>query len=178
MAYAHISNDGNASVSREFVFNGVTYSAGASINTNIDFSYSRLGWTWEFINIGNNTFKFGTLLDAKWFTLEPKADGAFQTGDQITQLSSSKKFNLVLPTMGLPVDYNPVKYLNLFAEGSGMPAGKHGYLFDSEAGIKIIPPKWFGIVGSYRYFGLKAKDGDQFAKLTYNGPYVGVTVRY
>lgn len=174
VAYAHVSNDGSATVQKEFVFNGTTYPVGANINSKIDFSYSRLGWTWEFINIDNNTFKFGTMLDADWFILEPKINGNLNT----LQFDASKKFNLVLPTIGLAADYNPVKYVNLFADAAGIAAGKYGYMFDFEAGIKVIPVKWFSIVGAYRYLELKAKSDSNYAKVTYNGPYVGMTFRY
>ena len=69
LAIAHISNDGSTTVQRGFTFHGTTFPAGATINSEIDFTYSRLGWTWEFINIDKNTFKFGTVLDADWVGL-------------------------------------------------------------------------------------------------------------
>jgi len=78
----------------------------------------------------------------------------------------------------LAADYNPVKYLNIFATGEGIAAGKYGYVFDGEVGIKVIPVPWLSIKGAYRYMELKAKDGADFAKVSYNGPYVGLTLRY
>jgi hypothetical protein len=178
LAVAHISNDGSASVQKEFEFHGTTFPVGASINSKSDFTYSRLGWTWEFINIDKNTFKFGTVLDVDWFTLEPKINGTLDVNNNTTQLEASKKFNVVIPTIGLAADYNPVKYINIFANGGGMAAGKYGYAFDGEVGVKVIPVPWLSIKGAYRYMELKAKSDSDFAKVTYNGPYVGVTIRY
>jgi hypothetical protein len=178
LGVANVSNDGSATVQKQFVFNGTTYPVGANINTTIDFTYSRLGWTWEFINIDKNTFKFGAMLDIDWLMLEPKINGTLSAGSSTSHFDASKKFNLVLPTIGLAADYNPVKYVNIFADAEGIAAGKYGYVFDFEAGIKVIPVKWFSIVGAYRYLELKAKDNGASAKVTYNGPYVGVTFRY
>ena len=178
LGVAHVSNDGGASVQKEFVFNGVTYPVGANIYSKLDFTYSRLGWTWEFINIGHNTFKFGTMLDVDWYILEPKINGSLTVNDNAMQFDSSKTFNLLLPTIGLAADYNPVKYINVFADASGIAEGSYGYVVDAEAGVKVIPVKWFSIVGSYRYFELKAKSDGSSAKATYNGPYVGVTLRF
>jgi len=178
LAIAHISNDGSASVQRDFTFHGTTFPVGAAINSEMDFTYSRLGWIWEFINIDKNTFKFGTVLDLDWFILDPKINGILNVNNKVTEYDAEKKFNLVLPTIGLAADYNPVKYLNIFATGEGVAAGKYGYLVDGEVGVKVIPVPWISIKGAYRYMELKAKDGNDFAKVTYNGPYVGVTLRY
>jgi hypothetical protein len=175
---AHISNDGSKKVQSEFVFNGTTYPVGAKVDTTIDFTYSRLGWTWQFINIANNTFKFGTMLDMDWFILDPKINGTVTVDNSKSHLDASRKFNLLLPTIGLAADCNPIKYLNIFADASGIMSGKYGYMADAEIGVKVIPIKWFSIVGSYRYLELKAKDGSDTAKITYNGPYVGLTIRY
>jgi hypothetical protein len=37
--------------------------------------------------------------------------------------------------------------LNIFVEGSGMTAGQYGYMYDVEAGIKLIPIKILSIMG-------------------------------
>jgi len=176
--YAHISNDGSKTVQSEFVFNGVTYPVGARINSSLDFTYTRLGWTWQFINIANNTFKFGPMLDFDWFILDPKINGTLKIDSSKAQLEAERKFNLILPTIGLAADCNPIKYINIFADASGIMSGKYGYMADAEIGVKVIPIKWFSIVGSYRYMELKAKDGVNTAKVTYNGPYFGLTFRY
>ena len=178
LGFAHISNDGFIGVQRAFVFSGTTYPVGAKIDSTIDFTYSRLGWTWQFINIGNNTFKFGPMLDVDWFILDPKISGTVTLGGSKTVLEASKTFHLVLPTVGLAADINPVKYVNIFANGAGIMAGKYGYMADAEVGVKVMPIKWFSIVGAYRYLEIKAKDGSSSAKVTYNGPYVGLTFRY
>jgi hypothetical protein len=178
LAVAHISNDGSKTVQKEFVFDGVTYPVGARADSTLDFTYSKLGWTWQFINIANNTFKFGPMLDLDWFILDPEINGTVTVGGSKAHLDARREFNLLLPTIGVALDINPVKYVNIFGDASGIISGKYGYMADVEIGVKVIPVEWFSIVGSYRYLELKAKDGSSFAKVTYNGPYVGLTLRY
>jgi len=78
----------------------------------------------------------------------------------------------------LAVDLNPHQIINIFAELSGMTAGKYGYFIDGEAGVKIMPIKNVGLIGGYRLFDIKAKDDPDFAKLRIDGFFAGLTVRF
>jgi hypothetical protein len=68
--------------------------------------------------------------------------------------------------------------VNIFAEGSGLTAGSYGYVYDAEAGVKLIPVKFLSIIGGYRIFGIKAKHHHDYAKLMFHGPFAGATLRF
>jgi hypothetical protein len=173
-AYTQISYSGDKNVKRTIEFGGEIYTVGTRVITDLDLQYVRLGWVWQFINIKNGTLKFGTLLEAKGFWI----DASLEAPNQIPPIKESEQFVAGLPTIGVALDINPHKIINIFGEISGMTAGKYGYFLDGEAGIKIIPLKNLSIIGGYRIFDIKAEDDPDFAKLRISGLFAGATLRF
>lgn len=174
VAYTQVAYEGDANLQRTIEFNGTTYNAGTRILTDLDIKYARIGWAWQFINIGSGIVKLGTLLEARGFWTE----GTLEAPDLATPLKEKEEFWFVLPTIGAILDINPHRMWNIFAEGSGMTAGKYGYMYDVEAGVKLIPIKILSIMAGYRLMEFKAEDEPDFAKVRVYGPFVGVTVRF
>jgi len=174
LAYTQISYSGDKDVEKTIEFGGKTYIDGTRVLTDLDVKYARLGWVWQFINIANGKFKLGTLLEAKGFWV----DMSLEAPNLVPPIKESKKLAAALPTIGVALDINPHKIVNIFVEVSGLPAGKYGYFLDGEAGAKIIPIKNLSIVGGYRIFDIKANDDPNYAKLKISGPFVGATLRF
>ena len=173
LAYTQVDYDGEANLQRTILFNGTTYNVGTRVLTDLDIKYGRIGWVWQFINI-RDIVKFGTLLEAKVFRFK----GSLDAPDLVPAIKQTESFTFGLPTIGVALDINPHKMLNIFAEGSGLPAGNYGYIYDVEAGIKLIPVKTLSIIGGYRLLEFKAEEDEDFAKARLHGPFVGVTVRF
>jgi len=173
-AYTQVGYDGEANIQRTILFDGTTFNVGTRVLTDLDIKYGRIGWAWQFINIDNGFFKLGTLIEGKGFWTKT----TLETPDLTPALREKEKFRFALPAIGAALDINPHKMLNIFAEGSGLPAGKYGYMYDVEAGIKLIPIKILSIMGGYRLLEFKVKHDRDFAKVRVHGPFVGVTVRF
>jgi len=174
LAYTQISYSGDKNVERTIEFGGETYHVGTRVITGLDVKYLRLGWVWQFINVADGKVKFGTLLEAKGFWVYT----SLEAPDILPPVKESKNFAIGLPTIGVALDINPHKVVNIFAEISGLPAGEYGYFLDGEAGIKIIPIKNLSILGGYRIFDIKAEDDPDFARLRISGPFIGATLRF
>ncbi len=174
LAYTQISYSGNKNVERTIEFGGETYTVGTPVITDLDVKYLRLGWVWQFINIAEGKVKFGTLLEVKGFWI----DTTLEAPNMVPPIKESEKFAIGLPTIGVALDINPHKMVNIFAEISGLPAGKYGYFLDGKAGIKIIPIKNLSILSGYRIFDIKAENAPDFAKLRISGPFIGATLRF
>lgn len=174
VSYTQISYDGDKEIDKTIDFAGETYSIGTRVITDLELKYLRLGWIWQFVNIRNGTFKFGTVLEGKvaWI------DASLDAPNEIPPVKESEKLWGGLPTIGVAVDINPHEVVNIFGEISGMTAGKYGYFIDGEAGVRIIPIKNLSIIGGYRIFDIKAKDDPDFAKLRISGFFSGVTLRF
>lgn len=105
-------------------------------------------------------------------------DTSLEAPNMVPPVRESEEFAIGLPTIGIALDINSHKIVNAFAEISGLTAGKYGYFFDGEAGIKIIPIKNLSITGGYRIFDIKAKNEPDYAKLKISGPFIGATLRF
>jgi len=174
LAYTQVAYSGAKNVERTIEFNGKTYVVGTRVITDLDVKYLRLGWAWQFINIAEGKVKLGTLLEAKGALVDISLDAP----NLIPPIEESEDFIGGLPTVGVALDINPHKIVNVFAEVSGIYAGKYGYFLDGEAGLKIIPIKNLSILGGYRILDFKVEDDPDFAKLKISGPFLGATLRF
>jgi len=174
LAYTQAGFEGDENLSRTIEFDGQTYTVGTRVETDVKVRYLRLGWAWQFIDIGKGVVKLGTLLEGKGFW----GKVSLEAPDLSTPVKESKKFLFGLPTLGIALDINPHKMVNIFAEASGLTAGSYGYVYDAEVGVKLIPVKFLSIIGGYRIFDIKATHNDDYAKLMFHGPFAGVTLRF
>ena len=174
LAYTQAGFEGDENLNRTIEFDGQTFTVGTRVETDVKVRYLRLGWAWQFIDIGKGAVKLGTLLEGKGFW----GKVLLKAPDLSIPVRESKTFLFGLPTIGVALDINPHKMVNIFAEVSGLTAGRYGYTYDAEAGIKLIPFKFLSIVGGYRIFDVKAKDNSDYAKLRLHGPFAGATLRF
>jgi len=172
LEYIPFDWEGDNRLNRTIRFNGKVYTFGTPVISDLEMDYGRLGWAWQFIDIGDGVFKAGPLLEAKAFRVKAKLKAP------TLAIDDSWDTAFVLPTSGLVIDINPVDAINIYGEASGVNAGKHGYMFDAEAGIRIIPFKNCTVTGGYRAFRLKAEDDDDFLDMRVHGPFVGVSIRF
>ena len=174
LAYTQAAYRGDKNIERTIEFGGESYTVGTRVKTDLDVYYLRLGWAWQFIDIANGKVKCGTLLEAKGFLV----DIALDAPDLIPPIKESEEFVGGLPTIGAVLDINPHRMVKVFAEVSGIYAGKYGYFLDGEVGVKVVPIKNLSILGGYRILDFKAEDDPDFAKLRISGPFVGATLRF
>jgi hypothetical protein len=174
LAYTQADFEGDENLNRTIEFNGQTYTVGTRVKTDVKVRYLRLGWAWQFIDIGKGVVKLGTLLEGKGFW----GKVSLEAPDLSPSIKESEKYLFGLPTLGIALDINPHKMVNVFGEASGLTAGSYGYIYDAEAGIKLIPVKFLSIIVGYRIFEIKAKDNPDYAKLRLHGPFAGATLRF
>ena len=173
-AYTQVEYEGDADLKRTIEFNGETCLVGTRVLSEADIRYLRIGWAWQFINIGKGFLKLGTLVEGIGFWVE----GSLEAPNLSPPIRESEEFWFGLPTVGMALNVRPHGMLDIFAEGSGMYAGSYGYVYDCEAGIKLIPIKILSLLGGYRILDFKAKHDPDYVKVKLHGPFVGVTVRF
>ncbi len=138
----------------------------------LNLQYLRFGWAYQFINLEGGKFKFGTLVEIKGV----QGDVSLAAPD--LGIDNAWNYTAWLPTVGLALDINPVPFLNIFAEFSGLPAGQYGTIWEAEAGVKFIPIKNFTISGGYRLVDIDARNDPDYARVKLGGPYVGLSLRF
>jgi len=173
-AYGQVGFEGDEDIQKTIQFGDTIYTVGTRVETDADIKYLNVAWAWQFIYIDNGFLKLGTLLEAKVFWVK----GSLEAPNLSPPVKESEKFVFGLPTLGLALDLNPHKMLNIYAQGSGMYAGSYGYLYDAEIGVKLIPIKILSIMGGYRIMQFRAEHDEDYARVKLHGPFVGVTVRF
>jgi hypothetical protein len=171
-----ISYDSDGPVTRTIVFDGETYTAGTQVATDLEVHYASFGWIYEFINTDDGMFKIGTVLDAKVMAADVSLESS--ATPMSPAIDESEQSVIGLPTVGVALDFNPVKMVNIFGEISGMSGGSYGHFVDGEIGIKLIPVRNVSIVGGYRLIDVRVEDSSNFAELRISGPFVGATIRF
>ncbi len=174
LGYLQVGYHGDAEVTRTIEFRGTTYTVGTRVLTALDKQYLRLGWVWQFVDVGDGAFRFGTVLELKRLSI----DATLNAPDVNPPMSEADTLNGVLPTVGLAVDISPHPAIDIFLEGSGIDAGTHGSMYDAEAGIRAYPIANLGVFASYRVLDLRLRSDPDYAKLRISGPFAGLSVRW
>jgi hypothetical protein len=174
LSYLQVGYDGDATVTRTIVFRGTTYTVGTRVLTTLDERYLRAGWVWQFVDVGDGTFRFGTVLELKRLSIAatlaaPELDPPVRQADTIEG---------VLPAAGLAIDVSPHRGVDIFLEGSGVDAGTRGSMVDAEAGVRYYPTAAVGVLLSYRILDLRLRSDPDYAKLRITGPFAGLSVRW
>ena len=172
LAYTELHYSGDSILGRPIQFKGTTYSASTPVSSDLTLDYLRLGWIWQFINLGSDTFRLGTIIEVKGFSAKTSLKAP------TLGLSDSERIAAPLPTVGLALDIKAHRMLAFFAEVSGVSAGRYGSLIDGEAGVKFMPVKNFGLVGGYRVFNVNGKDDPDYVRMNVQGPFIGATLRF
>lgn len=170
-AYTRASLQGDQTLQQDITFEGTTFNASTRVESDFEFHYGRVGWIWTPPLIPG-LLRLGPMFEVKGFLadIELRAPAA--------GVRESATLPFVLPTVGLAAEVSPVSAVRLFAEISGLPAGDYGYLVDAEAGLRIVPIRFFTLSAGYRYFDVRAGDDEDFARLRLAGPFVGASFRF
>jgi hypothetical protein len=172
LAYTQVSYKGDKAVERTIDFNGQSFLVGAQVSSELDIDYYRLGWAWQFLDLGGGTVNAGPLLEVKAFMVDVSLDAP------TLGIKETEDFMIALPTFGGILDINIGEKFNLFAEASGLPSADYGHFFDAELGIKFIPIKNFSIIAGYRVIDIELEDDDSYGEMDMTGPFFGATFRF
>jgi len=173
-AYLDVAYHGDATVTRTIEFSGVTYTVGTRVLTDLEKQYMRVGWVWQFVRSAGGKFRLGTILELKRL----KIDATLQAPELAPPVRERDGFDGVQPSLGIAIDVNPHRAVNLFIEGSGIAAGNRGSMVDAEAGVRVFPIANFGLLAAYRVLDLRLDNKPDYAKLRIAGPFVGLSVRW
>lgn len=170
LAYLRMDYEGSNTLSRTIVFDGVTYAGGTAVDSDVELDYLRLGWIVDMAETEMATV--GLLLEAKGFLADVELDAP------TAGISNSEDFAAAIPSAGLVTELHLLDHLQLFAEASGLPAGKYGHFLDAEAGLKLFFMENVSISGGYRVIDMEFDHDDDEGDLAFAGPFAAVQVRF
>lgn len=173
-SYTPIDYAGETTINRTLVFGGRQYTVGARVLSEFEIQHLQLGWAWQFLNIREGAFKLGPVLAGQGFLFR----GRLRAPDLQPAVDQEEELMGGLPTVGLAMDINPHRRVNLFADVSGIKLGKYGYFVTSDAGVKIMPARVGFFTVGYRNFNLDLKNEPDFARVILRGVFVGGGARF
>jgi hypothetical protein len=172
LEYIPLKWDADKVLTRTIQINGQTYVAGTRVQSSLDLQFFKGGYEYDFL-AGSAGF-LGFTLDV----LVAHAKTQVKAPDLVPIIDVNEDRTAPIPMIGLIGRVYPIKWVNLTAKASGLPAGSYGYVFDGEASININPIRYLGISGGYRYFMIDVKYNDNSLDYRLDGPFVGVSLRF
>ena len=156
--------DGSKTISQSIVFNGKTYSASTTVETDIKITYHRLGYQYDFVDLLDN--RFGVILELKYFDAESRLRAP------ALGFNEAESVKVPLPTVGLAAQVGLPFLVNIGGEITGMGIGSKAYLVDAEAAVNFKPAPFIVLSGGYRIFKLHLEDSGNTADFILKGPFL------
>ena len=172
LEYIPLKWDADKVITQTIQINGQTYVAGTRVQSSLDLKFFKGGYEYDFLAGGVGFL--GVTLDV----LVANANTQVRAPELVPIIDVKEDRTVPIPMIGLIGRVYPIRWVNLTAKASGMPAGSYGYVFDGEASLNINPIKYLGISGGYRYFVINAKYNDSSLDYRLDGPFVGVSLRF
>jgi hypothetical protein len=172
LEYIPLKWDADKVITQTIQINGQTYVAGTRVQSSLDLKFFKGGYEYDFLAGGVGFL--GVTLDV----LVANANTQVRAPELVPIIDVKEDRTVPIPMIGLIGRVYPIRWVNLTAKASGMPAGSYGYVFDGEASLNINPIKYLGISGGYRYFVINAKYNDSSLDYRLDGPFVGLSLRF
>jgi|GEM_PF-2743473 len=145
--------------------------------TDLEIEYIDVGAGWEFLDVGEGFFRAGTLVEVTRLdvdmVLRSPAGGVF-----LKEREESEKLNMTFPTVGVVTHLQPLDELDIYGQISGITLSGTGHFYDAEVGLRYMPLQNAALTGGYRIMAFDLESGDDDAKMTLSGPFVGVVLRF
>ncbi len=186
-AYQQWNRSAAQILSRQIVFNGVTYSVGAEVDSALDVSVAELYYGYSFVN--NGDLEIGLGLGASVFFNRASLDavGSYvgPTGTVVTSAVSERK-SLTAPIPALEGYFTftlmPQLFLNARARGfKATISGSTGSMLEATGTLDLFITPGFGIGGGYNYTRIDyTRDSDTLTHVRYHysGPVFYVALAF
>jgi len=172
--FAGLSFTGDKVIERSIEFAGETFDLSAQVASELELDYSRLSWTWQFIYTGDGKFRLGPLVEALRFD----GQAALRTTVLIFPLEAIETVDETFGAVGLALDIVPNEQFRFSAEAAIITTTDYGDLTDFEASVRYSPTEYLGLLAGYRNLEIDARDEDDYLKLTIDGFFAGLAIRY
>lgn len=168
-SYTPIEFTGDQSVTRSIFYRGTAYTFGTRIVSDLQVRHLQLDWAYQF-SARDGLVKIGPMLEADGFLMSSRLQAPALT----PAVDQREALSVGLPTVGLALDLNPHRRINIYGQVAGMKAGSYGYFVGSDAGVKVRAWKGLFFTAGYRTFNLHVTSSPDFARLDMRGPILGV----
>ena len=172
--YTPIDYSGDQTVTRTVVFAGRQYTVGTRVVSDLEVRHLQLGWSYQFINFGEGKFRLGPMMEVNGFLMR----GSLAAPNLTVPFQQTEDLKAGIPTVGIAMDIQPHKNVDIYGQVSGMDAGNYGHFVTSDSGVKVTAWKHLLLTAGYRTCNLNVNTSNDFAHLRLRGPFVGAGFRF
>ena len=172
LAYTPIDNSGSATLSRQITFNGQTYNANTSVNSDLKLRMLDLEYQYTLLDMENILagFSLGAIAKIKYVDGEAKISSIGK--------ETSDTFKLPIPMVGVGAHIGLLlDILEARAKVTGI-AYSNSYLYEGMADLSYTPFPFLDIHAGYKLMRVHYDRDDTFLDAEFAGPYVGLTVSF
>ncbi len=174
-SYTYLDFSGQSLLARPIVFNGQTYGAGLTVNSDFTINMFDFEYQYDLINVENILagFSLGVIAKVKYL------DGEAKIRAINTALATSDDFQIPLPMVGGGLHIGILaNILEGRAKFTGFGYDSDNWLYEALAELSYTPFPFLDIHGGYRIMKIKADQDNVLLDMEFSGPYVGLSVGF
>ncbi|MEK6777469.1 MAG: hypothetical protein AABY87_11440 [bacterium] len=169
-SYWSVGYDGRKTLTRDFDYNGQTYTLGSTVTSSFDLDSYGVGYAFDLLN--SESFRLGFLLNVNYYSMDPELKS------NLLPSTNSQKIDVILPFPGIRFSMGFLENkLELAAQFAGLWWHGSGF-WDGSAALSYYPMKNLGISAGYRMIHLDVSETNDTANLKLDGPTLSATFRF
>ncbi len=165
-------DQGNTVLGTEHSYFGQVFAAGDVVAAHYTIQSFKLSWnylTYPYPSAGAK-FRLKTLWEVQYATIKSNFDAP---ADANASPAEGRK-SIVLPTLGLGIEYHASKHVVFEAKGSGFGIPHHADIWDTEANLVFRASHFELVAGGKAWHFKTSPQGDYYYTATMIGPYGGL----
>jgi len=171
--YVDLSQSGDRTITQDLTFNGTTYSASETIDTDLGLKLTQAKYQYSLVNLKVVEFGFDVGFNLAQVNMELAGSGSGTT---------TFDENIPFPTVGATFVVKPAPGFHIRAEADGLSvtvSGNSVDILDARLQLEYYFLHSFGVFAGYRTFSFKAESGDYgHVDTSYDGPYIGLGLKF
>ena len=100
--------------------------------------------------------------------------GNFDAPQDPNAIATNGSKQVILPTLGLGIEYHPARHVRMEAKASGFVIPHHADLWNAEASMVLRMGRVEALLGGRAFHDKTSPQADEYFSHTEYGPYVGV----
>ena len=172
VSYFRLQGDGSTTATQSLVLFGNSFPQGDILNTAYKIENWKLSFNYLSYPYPSNGAKFR--LKTLWEFQYLNVSSVVSAPLDINALDTTGDKHIILPTLGIGLEYHPSKHVRLEAKASGFGILHHMDIWDTEASIVVRFGKVEAFLGGKAYHFKTTPKGDQYFTDTLYGPSVGL----
>ena len=172
VTYFRKVSQGNSVLTQDSSFFGNVFSSGDVLATHYTLQAFKVSWNYLTYPYPSNGAKFRlkTLYEVQYVTMHSVFDAPADANATPTEGRKS----IILPTLGIGIEYHPAKHVLLEVKGSGFGIPGHSNIWDTEANLVFRAGHLELVLGGKAFHFKTSPTKDNYFYDTLYGPYGGL----